>query len=176
MPSLKTISQSKTKKDTTGVITQLLKDHKKMKALMKKIKASRTSDKVCEKTYQVLLMILHPHVKSEEKSLLNVLKGHPLFDDMAQEGYEEHRLHETVLSRIDRTKDLQKKCVRIKIYCEMLEHHLDEEEEDLFPAFKDYSAKSTRKKMGTVFRKEREKRKNKREEKMYKETVENRSV
>ena len=176
MPDLKSMSQSKTKTDTTGVITQLLKDHKKMKTLMKKIKAPRTADKDCEKTYQVLLMILHPHVKSEEKSLLNILKGHPLFDDMAQEGYEEHRLHETVLNRIDRTKNLHKKCVRIKIYCEMLEHHLEEEEKDLFPAFKDYSARSTRKKMGTVFRKEREKRKNKSEERLYKQTVENRSV
>ena len=171
MPDLKSVSQSKIKKDVTGVITQLLKDHKKMKALMKKIKSPRTSDKECEKTYKVLLLILHPHVKSEEKSLLNVLKDHPRFDDMAQEGYEEHRLHETVLKQIDRTKDLEKKCVRIKIYCEMLEHHLEEEEEDLFPTFKEYSARSTRKKMGTVFRKEREKHKSKREEQVYRETV-----
>ena len=53
----------------------------------------------------------------------------------------------------------------------MLEHHLEEEEEDLFPTFKEYSARSTRKKMGTVFRKEREKHKSKREEQVYRETV-----
>lgn len=155
--TLKSVSQSQSQKDREGVITQLLKDHKKMKALMKKIKSPRTTDKTCEKTYKVLLKIVKAHVISEEKSLLNILKGHPRFDDMTQEGIEEHRLHDTVLKQINQTRDLSKKCVRIKIFCEMLEHHLEEEEEDLFPAFRDYAALSTRKKMGAVFRKERSK-------------------
>lgn len=36
-----------------------------------------------------------------------------------------------------------------------LEHHLEEEEEDLFPRFKKYVATSTRKKMGDLFLKKR---------------------
>jgi len=174
IPNLKAASQSDIEKDSQGVVTQLLKDHKKMKALMKKIKSPRTSNAACEKTYKVLKMILDAHVKAEEISLLNVLKEHEKFDDMAQEGAEEHRLHETVIGQIDRTKDLKIKCVRIKIYCEMLEHHLKEEEEDLFPAFIKYTARSTRRKMGAVFRKERQKRKNSKEEKIYRKMVESR--
>jgi hemerythrin superfamily protein len=176
IPNLASMSRSNVEVDSKGIISQLLKDHKKMKALMAKIKSSRTSEKLCEKTFKVLLMIVQAHTKSEEKSLLSVIENHPRFEDMAKEGIQEHLLHEAVTKEINRTRDLEKKCVRIKIFCEMLEHHLKEEEKDLFPAFIDYTAKSTRRKMGTIFRKERKKFKDKKEEKMYKETVQSRNV
>jgi hemerythrin superfamily protein len=45
----------------------------------------------------------------------------------------------------------------MKIFCKILEHHLDEEEEELFPRFKKYFAKSTNKKIGKKYLKERKK-------------------
>ena len=70
---------------------------------------------------------------------------------MVFEGYEEHRVHETIFKGIHRVSDKARRVQQMEIYCEMLVHHLHEEEEDLFPRFIKYSARSTRKKIGQKF-------------------------
>lgn len=79
------------------------------------------------------------------------LVGHPKFKDQALESYEEHRIHEHIFSGIKKLKVNERKLSQIKIYCEMLEHHLKEEEHDLFPQYKAYFALSTRKAAGKKF-------------------------
>ena len=79
------------------------------------------------------------------------MKTHPKFSDEAKESYEEHRIHELIFSGIGKLTSLDRKTVQMKIYCEMLEHHLKEEEKDLFPKYKAYFAISTAKKAGKVF-------------------------
>ncbi len=139
------------KSTQNGVIKLLLKDHKIMKGLMKKIKSQKSSEQKSVDVFNVLKKIVLSHVEAEEKSLLNIIKENSKFEDMALEGKEEHKIHEDVIHKIDKTKNLKIKVVRIKIFCEFLKHHLEEEETDLFPKFKKYSADSTRKKLGQIF-------------------------
>lgn len=138
-------------KSSFGVVPLLLKDHKKMRSLMKKIKSPRTADGKKLLAFRALELLLDSHTDAEEKSLLNVIKDVEKFTDMSNEGIAEHHLHEIVRKEIRRSRNLDTKVTQVKIFCEMLEHHLDEEEEDLFPKFKDYVALSTRKKLGKRF-------------------------
>ena len=156
--SLKRISEKPLKPeyfDAKGVIKLLMQDHKALKKLMKVIKSQKSSDALIEKSFLKLKATVKSHVHAEEKSLLRPLINHPRFEDEVREGYEEHRVHEYIFSGIAKVSDKKRKIEQIKIYCEVLEHHLEEEENDLFPKVRKYIAKSTRQKMGVAFTKRR---------------------
>jgi hemerythrin superfamily protein len=153
---LRKAAESKTvEPSAAGIITLLLKDHRAMRELMAQVKSKRSTDAKIVSSFKKLEKLVLSHVKAEERALLEVLKSHPKFEDDAVEGIEEHEIHRVILAGIHQTQDHARKIVRMGIFCEILEQHLDEEEEDLFPDFKKYAALSTRKKIGGEFLKVR---------------------
>lgn len=152
---LQKVSENAKEMSPQGIIALLLKDHKELKKLIKQIKAHRSETQTCYKLFDRLEKLTLSHAKAEETSLLNKIIDHPKFEDEALEGFEEHRLHEVCLKAIHKVRDPERKTMQMKIFCEFLEHHLKEEEGELFPRFKKYAALSTRKKMGAQFLKKR---------------------
>ena len=138
-----------------SVVKLLLADHKLLRTLMKKVKSHKASPKDTIKAFEVLKKAVISHVKAEEKTFLALIIDHPAFKDHALESYEEHRIHEYIYAGIKKVKDTERKVQQMKSFCEALEHHLDEEEEDLFPRFKKYFAPSTIKKVGRNYSKVR---------------------
>lgn len=138
-----------------SVVKLLIKDHQAMRKFMEKIKSPRSDHSKIFRSFTELVKLVESHMKAEEKSLLHRIKDHEKFGDEAEEGIEEHRIHKLVIHNIRRLNKKDRKITQIKIFCEFLEHHLDEEEKDLFPKFKKYAAISTEKKMGTIFLKKR---------------------
>ena len=153
---LRKLSESDAAKAPHDIIKLLITDHELMRSLMDKMKSQKASDDDVIETFKELVRVVESHVEAEEKSFLSLIKDNPKFHDEVLEGYEEHRVHENVIAKIDDVKDKERRAQQMKIYCEMLEHHLKEEEEDLFPKFKDYAALDTRKKIGQNFLDERE--------------------
>ena len=141
--------------DLPSVIKLLLIDHKAMRKLMQDMQSQRASTASVKKHFGVLKALVKSHMAAEETSLLNHLKSHPKFSDEATESYEEHRMHELIFRGIAQINSPSRKAVQMKIYCEMLEHHLKEEEKDLFPRYKTYFSLSTRKEASKTFMKKR---------------------
>lgn len=148
---LQKIARSNKTESAHGVIELLLADHKLMRKLMSRIQSDKATDGQKTKAFRDLEKTVRSHVKAEENTFLKLIINNPKFEDLAFEGYEEHRVHETVLSGIHGVRDKDRKIQQMEIFCEILEHHLDEEEDDLFPRFKKYSAVSTRRKIGKNF-------------------------
>lgn len=138
-----------------GIVTLLLKDHRAMKELMSDLKTPRFTNRQRFAVFAKLEKLVHSHMIAEESALLEKIKDNPKFEDDAVEGLEEHEIHRVVIASIHRVKHADRRFVRMKSFCEILEHHLREEEEDLFPKFKKYTAKSTRRKIGKRFLKAR---------------------
>ncbi len=138
-----------------SVINLLLTDHKLLRSLMKKVKSHKSSPEESMKAFADLKKSVRSLVLAEEKTFLSLIKDHPKFKDHVMEGYEEHRVHEYVLNGIMKVKETDRKVQQMKCFCEILEHHLDEEEEELFPRFKKHFAKSTEKKAGRNYLKKR---------------------
>ena len=140
-----------------GIIKLLLADHKLLRKLMSQVKSSKATDAQKVKAFMALKKNVASHVKAEETTFLTLIRDNPRFEDQVLEGYEEHRVHETVLAGIGKVSVKERRIEQMKIFCEILEHHLDEEEEDLFPRFKKYAASKTRKKIGKKYLKVRKK-------------------
>lgn len=134
-----------------SVVALLLKDHRAMRKLMEKIDSPRSTPAQVMKHFRALEDLVNSHMAAEEKALVNPLKDHPKFKDEALESYEEHRIHEHIFYGIRKLKAKERKITQMKIYCEMLEHHLKEEEKELFPQYKAYFALSSRKAAGKKF-------------------------
>lgn len=141
---------------TPGIVTLLLKDHRAMKELMSDLREEKKNAKRFA-IFRRLEKLVHSHMIAEEAALLEKIKGNPKFEDEAVEGLEEHEIHRVVIKSIHRVKDPDRRYVRMKSFCEILEHHLREEEEDLFPKYKKNTAKVTRRKIGRTFLKSRKK-------------------
>ncbi len=138
-----------------SIVKLLLADHRLLRDLMKKVKSQKATPAQVKKSFKELKAQVESHVTAEEKTFLELIKDHPSFEDHALESREEHRVHEYVFAGIKKVKDKDRKIEQMKIYCEMLEHHLDEEEEDLFPRFKRLFATSTSKKAAVNYSKVR---------------------
>jgi hemerythrin superfamily protein len=152
---LRELADSHTTQSAHGVVKLLLADHELMRKLMDRVKSQKATPARQKQAFRELDRTVQSHVKAEESTFLKMIKNHPKFKDRALEGYEEHRVHETIVSGIKHVRDQTRQVEQMKIFCEILEHHLDEEEEYLFPRFKKYAALSTRRKMGKRFLKVR---------------------
>ncbi len=114
----------------------LIKDHKKVKALLNEMldTTPRATQKraalVAELKSELLL-----HEQKEEKQLYPLLKTKSQTEDMTLEAYQEHRLADDLLKKLEKT-DVQDETweAKVKVLQESLLHHIDEEEEKkLFP-------------------------------------------
>ncbi len=154
---LKKIAFNCDPKAAHSIVKLLLADHKKLRSLMKKVKSHRAKDSQIISAFKELEKVVTSHVTAEENTFFKVIKDHPKFEHAVLEGYEEHRVHEYVLRGIHKVSDHDRRVQQMKIFCEVLEHHLDEEEEKVFPRFKKYAAMSTKKTMGRAFLRVRKK-------------------
>ena len=113
----------------------LILDHEALRALMKKMKSARISDKKKNEAFELFVDLLQSHTEAEEKSLYNVRKENEWLRGDILEGLQEHRVAEELITKIRRTKNKELREAKMKVLCDYTEHHLKEEEEELFPHF-----------------------------------------
>jgi len=110
-------------------ITKALTDHhEEMRKLVKKVKKDNTQ-------FIFLKKHLDVHHELEEDLLLSKLHTKEKIKDESLESQEEHViLNFALLDLADFPKDNERWMVKFKVFEEILDHHLKEEEEELFPA------------------------------------------
>ena len=109
-------------------ITKVLTDHHdEMRKLVKEIKKDPSK-------FIYLKKHLDIHHELEEDLLLRKLHTKKDIKDESLESQEEHViLNQALLDLADFPKDNQRWMVKFKVFNEILDHHLTEEEENLFP-------------------------------------------
>lgn len=119
-----------------NILTALKNDHKELKQILSDIEG--TTERAEKKRAQLFVKFkeeIVAHARAEEKAvydeLLEVLKKDDR--DTILEGYEEHHVVDKWVPEIDKLSPTDEiwsaKC---KVLKEMLEHHIKEEEEEIF--------------------------------------------
>jgi hemerythrin-like domain-containing protein len=141
----------------------LEKEHEEVKGILAKLESqSKGSAKTKEDLFLKLKEELIPHMKGEEKHFYPALKDGDETSDVAMEGIEEHHVAETVLKELDKlSKDAENWDAKLKVFKEIVEHHIEEEEEELFEAAEDALEEDDLDKIMASFEKEKEKAKKK---------------
>lgn len=116
-------------------IALLKEDHDRVKKML--AEGASTTERG-EKTRADLLARLKGeleiHERIEEEVLYPALKRHPRARELALEGYEEHHVVDTIMAELEQTAPSDEQWgAKFKVAKENLEHHIEEEEGEMFP-------------------------------------------
>ncbi|QDK45786.1 hypothetical protein DOM22_11825 [Bdellovibrio sp. ZAP7] len=133
------------------IVEMILEDHKPLKELIKIMKDSDKDLEAREDAFAEFAPLLVCHAKPEEQSLYVYMKGNEELREDGFEGDVEHQLADQLCEEIMRTEDPDEIGAKIKVLAELVEHHIEEEEEDLLPEFRKNSEPQERMQLGEKF-------------------------
>jgi hemerythrin superfamily protein len=114
--------------------TLLKKDHKTVAGLLNKLE--KTTDRGLKsrtELFEQLKQDLDVHTSIEEKVLYPALKEKQETEDITLEAIEEHKIVKTLLSELDElAKDSDEWLAKLTVLKENVEHHVEEEEGEMF--------------------------------------------
>ena len=112
----------------------LEQDHRRLEALVKQ--AVDTDPKALADRKSILGQLARElvlHEQLEEKVLYPALKSHPEGKDIVLEGYQEHHVADVLLKELQEMPPSDERWgAKMKVLKESLEHHIEEEEGEMF--------------------------------------------
>ena len=116
---------------------ELLKqDHRKVADLFKQVEATE-DEKKHQQLFEQIKTELETHTHIEETILYPAWEQHEELKDITLEAYEEHKQVKTLLREIDRLAEGSERFdAKLKVMGENVEHHVEEEEKEMFPKVK----------------------------------------
>jgi iron-sulfur cluster repair protein YtfE (RIC family) len=131
---------------------QLLKeDHKKVAGIFEKLEpTTERGVKTREELFSQLKAELDVHAQIEETIFYPALKEADETHDIILEGYEEHKVVKTLLAELDTLpKDEEEWGAKLKVLQENVEHHVEEEEGEMFTNARKVLSKEQAEELGT---------------------------
>ena len=115
-------------------IALLEKDHRRFEELLKQ--GEETTERAVtgrSALLDILTAELKAHELVEEQILYPALKGHPEGRDIVLEGYQEHHVADLIVAELHTlARDDERWGAKFKVLKESLEHHIQEEEGEMF--------------------------------------------
>ncbi len=142
---------------------EITKDHDEVKDLLTKLsESSEGAVKTREKGFGQLKEELLPHLKAEEAAFYPSLMKKDEGRKHSLEAIEEHALTQQVLQQMEKL-GVQDEVweAKLKVLKDLVEHHIEEEEEEIFKIAKQELKKDELQKIFQNFQKEKEKVKKK---------------
>jgi hemerythrin superfamily protein len=117
--------------DLYGLLHQ---DHEKVKSLFEALeKTTERAGRKREELFAKLNAELTLHSQAEEKCLYPRLKDEKETREITLEALEEHKVVKKLLKELDAMeKDSEEWAAKLKVLMENVEHHVEEEEKELF--------------------------------------------
>lgn len=117
-----------------NAITMLKDDHDKVKKLLEELgTTTERGVKTRQELFSRIKRELTVHEIIEEEIFYPALKEHPKARDTVLEGYEEHNVVDTIMGEMEQTPfDDETWGAKAKVMTENIEHHIEEEEGEMF--------------------------------------------
>ena len=115
---------------------KLLKhDHDEVKKMLADLEdTTERAEKTRTEGLATLKHELEIHETIEEEIFYPALKEHPKTKDLALEGYEEHHVVDTIMGELEDVEPSDETWMaKFSVMKENLEHHISEEEDEMFP-------------------------------------------
>ena len=112
----------------------LEEDHKTVKKILDDLESTTERGvKTREELFARFKKEMQVHEVIEEEILYPALKEHKKSKDIALEGYEEHHVVDQIMTELDNLPfDDETWGAKLKVMKENIEHHIEEEEDDMF--------------------------------------------
>ena len=127
-----------------NALTLLKKDHAKVKGLLSELESTTERGvQTRQRLFAEIKAELTVHETIEEEIFYPELKAHPKAKDIVLEGYEEHHVVDTLMSELE-ALDVSDETWGAKalVMKENIEHHIEEEEGEMFRQARQVFAKA----------------------------------
>jgi hypothetical protein len=115
-----------------NAIDLLTRDHKHLKALLARAATAKGEERR-EELIETLRSELVAHERMEEEVFYPPLRDHKKTHDIVLEGYQEHHVADLILDELlELPADSEMWQPKVKVLQENIEHHIEEEEDDMF--------------------------------------------
>ena len=131
---------------------ELLKqDHKKVSGIFENLEpTTERGVKTREELFALLKQELDIHARIEEEIFYPAIKEAKETRDITLEAYEEHNVVKQLLAELDELpKDDETWGAKLKVLKENVEHHVEEEEDEMFPSAREVLSKEQIEELGT---------------------------
>ncbi len=115
------------------LVNELVADHWEIRDYIKKLQEKGVTTVKRKALVKKLLPLVEQHAHGEEKVLDPFARKKRPLRKFAFEDTEEHRTLAFLIDGIKHARSPELLEARTHLFCELLEHHLDEEEEEYFP-------------------------------------------
>ena len=134
-----------------NAFTLLKQDHKTVADLLEKIdQTTERGIKTREDLFTKLKTELDVHAKIEETVFYPALENEKETRDITLEAFEEHRLVKQLLSELESmSKDAEEWTAKFTVLKENIEHHVEEEEGEMFENARKVLSKEDQESLGT---------------------------
>ena len=139
-----------------NAIDLLTADHRVVDGYFQKVKANE--DRNHRETYKKIQFELDAHAHIEETIFYPYLleHGNKELQKIVREGIEEHRQVKLFLAELDELSgDNERFKAKLKVLIEDVEHHVEEEEDEMFPMVEDQVPREVLEKLGNQMEKEK---------------------
>lgn len=140
----------KAKKSKTDIVEIILQDHKPLKRLIKVLKSEKEIGEK-RKAFEEFAPLLVAHAKPEEQTLYVHMKHEEELRPDAFEGDTEHALADQLIEEVKQAADEDVWEAKAKVLAELVEHHIEEEEEEMFPEVRKTIDLAEREKIGEEY-------------------------
>jgi hemerythrin superfamily protein len=132
------------------VLTLLKEDHDRIKRMLEDgDKTTERGEKTRTELFARLKETLTAHEAMEEEVLYPALKAHPKAKDLTLEAYEEHHVVDLVMEELEATPVSDEQWgAKFTVAKENIEHHIEEEEGDMFRDIRELFSTEERADMG----------------------------
>jgi len=131
-------------------------DHEKVKSLFAKLADTTDGGARRQSLFKELATELALHTKAEETLVYPRLKELDELRDMVEEGIAEHQQAEQLLAELaDMSKDDRQWLAKCKELQQAVEHHVQEEEDEIFPEARELIAEDELAELGTTVQQEK---------------------
>ena len=147
----KNSKSNKAEEMSTDIIELILHDHKPLKELIETLKDDEVEFDEKKSAFEEFAPLLKAHADPEEKTWYVSMKED---DEMIVEGLEgdvEHGLADQLCEELKREEDEDMFMAKVKVLAELVEHHIEEEEDEMLPDYKKNSTKEERMELGARY-------------------------
>lgn len=144
----------------TKIFARLKADHDRHRDLLAQIDETHGDSPERERLFEAFRVEVTAHAASEEMSLYATMLAKPDLRDDAQHSVSEHKEIEDMLTELFEMDFASTGWLtRFRTMKDRYLHHIDEEEEDMFPAAEDGLSNAKKKELAAIFEKEKPKEK-----------------
>lgn len=137
---------------TAQIYADLKRDHDKQRDMLKQLAELKGASSERQKLFEAFRLEVQSHAAAEEESLYATMLGDPELRDDARHSVSEHKEVDDLLGEL-MDLDFASDEWESKFYHmrHRYEHHIDEEEEDMFPAAEKELDDATEQKLGQIY-------------------------